>query len=590
MNARDLKKAYLAFFQSKGHAIIPSAPLIPENDPTVLFTNAGMHPLIPYLAGQPHPLGKRLANVQKCMRTQDIDDVGDAIHTTFFEMLGNWSLGDYFKQEAIAWSFEFLTSKKWLGLPVEKLAISCFEGDEDAPKDAESAGVWMNLGIPKGRIAFLGKDDNWWGPVGETGPCGPDTEMFYWAGDEKPPTLFDPHDKRWVEIWNDVFMQYNKKSDGTFRLLKQGNVDTGLGVERVTMVLQGKKNIFETELFQPIFKKLNNLAAEKMNSRNIRSYRIMADHLRAATFILGDEKGIPPSNVDQGYILRRYIRRTIRHGRTVGMPAGFCIPVVGVIMGMYMDEYPHLEEKRSFVIEELQKEEKKFEQTLEKGLREFERMARNKAISGKEAFLLFQSYGFPLEMTEEMADEKGINVDAEGFLQEYGEHKRLSRTGAEKKFKGGLADLSLEVIKMHTATHILNEALRKVIDPNIKQRGSNITPERLRFDFSFDRKLTDGEIKNVEDEVNRVIQADMKVMRKEMRKADAEKLGAQKEFGQKYPENVSVYFVGDYSKEFCGGPHVQHTAEIGHFRIIKEQSSAAGVRRIKAIISSEPRS
>lgn len=719
MLAKELKKKYLEFFRKKGHAIIPSAPLIPENDPTVLFTNAGMHPLVQFLAGQPHTLGNKLANVQKCMRTQDIDEVGDATHTTFFEMLGNWSLGDYFKKEAITWSFEFLTEE--LNLPLNKIAVTCFAGDENAPKDEESAKIWMDLGIPKERIAFLGKEDNWWGPVGETGPCGPDTEMFFWVGEEEPPKKYDLQDERWVEIWNDVFMQYNKLRrtilvDGMFCIyndnfevnneileivnsintkkilvingfrekgekllkkygfsafsmeeegikkdnpkffdtllkkfklkpeeviyfdhdkdnvktaqslgilsnhynkdetkiidklkefvndnlfsyvpLKQQNVDTGLGVERVAMVLQGKSNVFETELFQPILKKLNSLSAEKLNDSNIFSYRIMADHLRAATFIMGDEKGVAPSNVDQGYILRRYIRRTIRHGKKVGMPSGFCIPVVEVIIGMYKDEYPILEDRKEFIVSELKKEEEKLERTLEKGLREFEKMARtakenSSEISGKDAFLLFQSYGFPLEMTEEMADENNIKVDVECFLREFEDHKKLSREGAEKKFKGGLANLSPETTKLHTATHLLNEALRKVVDPNIKQKGSNITPERLRFDFSFDRKLTPEEIKKIEDEVNRVIREGLEVVRKELPLAEAEKVGAQKEFGHKYPDVVSVYFVGDYSKEFCGGPHVENTRELGHFHIKKEQSSAAGVRRIKAVLVDEPRS
>jgi alanyl-tRNA synthetase len=583
MNASELKKKYLAFFNKKGHAIIPSAPLIPENDPTTLFINAGMQPLVKYLAGQQHPSGKRLVNVQKCMRTQDIDEVGDATHTTFFEMLGNWSLGDYFKREAIELSFEFLI--KELGLPLEKLAITCFKGSKDVEKDKESAEIWKSLGIPKERIEFLGMDDNWWGPVGETGPCGPDTEIFYWVGKGQAPSKFDPANSDWVEIWNDVFMQYNKKKDGSFELLKQQNVDTGLGVERVAMVLQGKQNVFETELFQPIFDKLNQLAKEKLSPKNLTSYRIMADHLRASTFILGDECSVAPSNVDQGYILRRYIRRTIRHGKKIGMPSGFCLPLVDVIIDMYKGDYPILKKQRKFIQEELKKEEEKFERTLEKGLKEFEKMATKGNIDGKGTFLLFQSYGFPLEMTEEMADEKKIKVDIEGFFKEYEEHKKLSRSGAEKKFKGGLADLSPETTKLHTATHLLNEALRKVVDPNIKQRGSNITPERLRFDFSFERKLTDEEKQKVEDEVNRVINADFPVIRKEMPLKEAEKLGAQKEFGQKYPNLVSVYFVGDYSKEFCGGPHVTHTNEIGHFKILKEQSSAAGVRRIKAIVS-----
>jgi alanyl-tRNA synthetase len=585
MKAGELKKKYLAFFKKKGHAIIPSAPLIPEQDPTVLFTNAGMHPLVPFLTGQKHPKGKRLVNVQKCMRTQDIDEVGDATHTTFFEMLGNWSLGDYFKREAITWSFEFLTEE--LGLSIEKLAITCYKGDKQVPKDEESAKIWVGLGIPKERIAFLGKEDNWWGPVGESGPCGPDTEMFYWVGTKDPPKKYDPKDQKWVEIWNDVFMQYHKSMDGSFKALSQQNVDTGLGVERVAMILQGKSNVFETELFEPIFEKLNSLAKEKKNETNLLSYRIMADHLRASTFILGDERGVPPSNVDQGYILRRYIRRTIRHGKKVGMPTRFCLPVTEVIISMYKDDYPVLEEKKSFILEELQKEEEKFECTLEKGLKQFEKMATQGDISGQDAFLLFQSYGFPLEMTEEMADERKIQVGTEGFLAEYEKHKETSRTGAEKKFKGGLSDLSPETIKLHTATHLLNEALRKVVDAKIKQRGSNITPERLRFDFNFDRKLTKEELTKIEDEVNTVIQQNLPVVRKEMAYEEAVKLGAQHEFGQKYPDVVSVYFVGKYSIELCGGPHVKKTSEIGHFKIMKEQSIAAGVRRIKAVVKEE---
>jgi len=586
MQANELKKRYLEFFKKKKHAIIDSAPLIPENDPTTLFINAGMQPLVKYLAGQEHPSGKRLVSVQKCLRTQDIDEVGDASHTTFFEMLGNWSLGDYFKKETIEWSFEFLT--KELNLPIEKLAITCFAGDKDCPKDEESAKIWMDLGIPKERIVFLGKDDNWWGPVGETGPCGPDTEMFFWTGSGEIPKKYDPEDNRWMEIWNDVFMQYNKTKSG-FEPLKQQNVDTGLGVERVAMALQGKSNVFETELFQPIFTKLSELAKEKMDDKNIISYRIMADHLRASTFILGDECAVAPSNVDQGYILRRFVRRAIRHGKKVGMPANFCVPIVELIVDMYKSDYPILNEQKKFIIEELKKEEEKFERTLEKGLREFEKMA-TKDISGKDAFLLFQSYGFPLEMTEEMADEKKVKVDVEAFFKEYEDHKKLSRTGAEKKFKGGLADLSPETTKLHTATHLLNEALRKVIDSNIKQRGSNITPERLRFDFSFDRKLTKEELQAVEDEVNKVISEGVDVVRKEMSIKEAENLGAQKEFGQKYPDTVSVYFVGDYSKEFCGGPHVENTKEIGHFKIVKEQSSSAGVRRIKAVVGDKVKS
>lgn len=584
MKARDLKIKYLQFFESKGHTIIPSAPLIPEHDPSVLFTTAGMHPLVPFLLGTAHPLGKRLVNVQKCMRTQDIDEVGDATHTTFFEMLGNWSLGDYFKKEAISWSFEFLTSKQWLNLPIRKLAVTCFAGDADAPKDEESAKIWLSLGISKERLVFLPKKDNWWGPAGETGPCGPDTEMFYWVSDEEPPRKFDPADKRWVEIWNNVFMEYNKMKDGKFIPLKQKNVDTGLGVERVTMILQRKKTVFDTELFQPIFAKIRELAGVSVNEENILSFRIVADHMRAATMILGDERAVAPSNVDHGYILRRFIRRTIRHGRKLGITKNFCPQIADVVINMFKDDFPLLVQKKLFILAELQKEEEKFEKTLEQGLKEFTKMSSQKVISGKGVFLLFQSYGFPLEMTQELAFEKGITVDAEGFQKEYALHQELSRVGAEKRFKGGLSEVSSQTVKYHTATHVLNEALRKVISPTIHQRGSNITPERLRFDFSFDRKLTSEEVKKVEDEVNQIIQLGLPVRHEEMDYERAMQLGAEAEFGVKYPSRVSVYFVGNYSLELCGGPHVQNTKDIGKFKIVKEESVAAGVRRIKAVV------
>jgi len=582
MKAKELKQKYLNFFKSKDHIIIPSAPLIPAEDPTVLFTNAGMHPLVPYLIGQKHPKGQRLANFQKCLRTQDIDEVGDTTHTTFFEMLGNWSLGDYFKQEAIQWSFEFLT--KELALPLDHLAVTCFVGDENAPKDNESADIWKSLGVPEERIAFLGKEDNWWGPVGESGPCGPDTEMFYWISEEKPPKKFNPEDKRWVEIWNDVFMQYNKNKEGTYEPLKQRNVDTGMGLERVAMVLQGKKSVFDTELFQPIKKKIEELSTKKMGENNAKSFRIIMDHIRASVFLLGDERGVTPSNVDQGYILRRFIRRILRHGKILGLEGAYLKELAKVVIKIYQNDFTLLTEKQEHILTELSNEEEKFNSTLEKGLKEFEKLSGSN-ISGKGAFLLFQSYGFPLEMTEELAEEKGIKVDTEGFFKEYEGHKELSREGAEKKFKGGLSDLSPQTIKLHTATHLLNEALRKVISPEIRQRGSNITPERLRFDFNFERKLSSEELQKVEDEVNRVIQLGLKVERKEMKKEQALELGAQMEFGQKYPDTVSVYFVGDYSLEFCGGPHVENTKEIGKFTIKKEESSAAGIRRIKAVVS-----
>ncbi len=589
MTTKELKRKYLEFFKSKKHAIIHSAPLIPEHDPTVLFTTAGMHPLVPFLMGQPHPLGKRLADVQKCIRTHDIDEVGDETHTTFFEMLGNWSLGDYFKKEAISWSFEFLTSKKWLGLDLNRLAFTCFAGDKDAPKDEEAASIWLSLGVPKERIAFLPKKDNWWGPAGETGPCGPDTEMFYWKPNDVPaPKKFEQSDKRWVEIWNNVFIQYNKNKEGKYELLKQKNVDTGLGVERVAMALQGKTNIFEIEVFAPIIEKIGEISGVKQNNENSRSFRIIADHMKAATFILGDERGVVPSNVDQGYILRRYIRRSLRHLRLLGMDltnANSTIEISKVVIVIY-DDYPLLAEKKDFIFEELRKEEDKFLKTLDKGLKEFKKIIeKGKIISAKDAFLLYQSYGFPIEMIEELAGEVEGKVDVAGFNKEYSCHQELSRKGAEQKFKGGLSEASEATTKLHTATHILGEALRKVLgDNDIKQKGSNITSERLRYDFNFDRKLTSEEVKAVEKEVNKVIMQKLDVKREEMSLSEALDSGAQSEFGTKYPSKVSVYSIGEYSKEICMGPHVKNTSELGKFKILKEESSAAGVRRIKAIL------
>ncbi|MBT4651641.1 alanine--tRNA ligase [Candidatus Woesearchaeota archaeon] len=584
MKAKELKQKYLEFFKNKNHIIIPSASLIPDNDPTALFTTAGMHPLVSFIMGQPHPSGKRLVNAQKCLRTQDIDEVGDSTHTTFFEMLGNWSLGDYFKKEAIEMSFEFLT--KTLNFPLSHLAFTCFEGDKNAPKDEEAAKIWLTLGVPKERIAFLGKEDNWWGPVGDSGPCGPDTEMFYWVGETNPPKEFDPNDNNWMEIWNDVFIQYDKTKEGKFTSLKNKTIDTGLGLERVTAVLQGKKTVFDTELFQPIFEKITQLTDTEPNRKNITSYRIIADHLRASVFLLGDERKITPSNVDQGYILRRFIRRTIRHLKNLGLKIENIdlAPFAKLIIKMYQEEYPLLKENSQFIIEELKKEQEKFKQTLEKGLKEFNKMSNKKVIPGKDAFLLFQSYGFPLELTVELANEKGINVDEENFHKEYQKHQELSRIGAEKKFKGGLSESSEETKKLHTTTHLLAEALRKIISPDIKQRGSNITDERLRFDFNFDRKLTDEEKKAIEEEVNKVIQQGLEVKREEMSLDQAKKLKAQAEFGLKYPDQVSVYFIGDYSIEICGGPHIKNTKELGKFKIKKEQSSAAGIRRIKAVL------
>ena len=502
-------------------------------------------------------------------------------------MLGNWSLGDYFKKEAILWSWEFLTSRKGLGLNPDRLAVSCFKGDKNAPRDEESGNIWKSAGVADDRIVFLGKKDNWWGPAGESGPCGPDTEMFYWKlNNVAPPKKFDHEDENWVEIWNDVFMQYNKTKEGSFEPLKKQSVDTGLGVERVTMILQGKETIFDTELFVPIFKKIENICGRKPNEENILSFRIISDHMRASTFILGDERGAVPSNIEQGYILRRFIRRSIRHGKLLGIEKEFCSNIAKKIIEMYKDEFPLLEKKKAFILDELKKEEQRFRKTLDKGINEFEKYNKSnkKEISGKEAFLLFQSYGFPLEMTMELAKEKGMRVDEKEFNKEFAKHQELSRAGAEKKFKSGLADNSSETTKLHTATHLLNEALRKVLGSDIRQRGSNITADRLRFDFNFDRKLTCEEKQAVENMVNDVINKDLTVEKMEMTVEEAKKLGAQAEFETKYGEKVSVYRIEDFSIEICTGPHVEHTGELGHFRIKKEESSAAGVRRIKGVL------
>ena len=581
MKAKELRDLYLKFFTSKGHAIIPSASLIPSNDASVLFNTAGMQPLVPYLSGTSHPLGMRLVNVQKCLRTVDFENIGDNTHHTFFQMLGNWSLGDYFKKEAIMWSFEFLTGKEWLHIPLKMLAFTVYEGDKNVSRDEESYAMWRSLGVAEKRIAFLGKDNFW--IAGDTGPCGPSSEMFYWKGEGDAPEKFDAQDTRWVEIWNDVFMCYNKLADGSVVALTRKNVDTGMGLERTLALLNGKKSAYETDLFSGLIFKIEELSGKKY-AQYLREMRIIADHIRAAVFVLGDENAVLPSNVDRGYILRRLIRRMIRYGKMVGISGLFLREVAQVVICDYGEMYPELEMNKIQILDELHKEEEKFEKTLENGLREFEKMVVLGAISGVNAFLLFQSYGFPLEMTEELAQEKGISVDVKEFLAEYEKHKELSRVGAEKKFKGGLADTSEVVVRMHTATHLLNEALRRVISKDIHQRGSNITPERLRFDFSFERKLTADEVKRVENEVNRVIGLDLGVVRTEMAKADAEKLGAQAEFGVKYPDRVSVYVVGDYSKEFCGGPHVEHTGQIGTFKILKEEACAAGVRRIKAMV------
>jgi alanyl-tRNA synthetase len=583
MDRKGLINAYLNFFKSKNHAIIPSSSLIPENDPSVLFTTAGMHPLVPFLMGQKHPLGKRIADVQKCIRTGDIDEVGNSFHHTFFEMLGNWSFGDYFKEDAIKLSFEFLT--KTLKLPVEKLAVTCFEGDKDAPKDEEAAKVWASLGIPKDKIVFMPKANNWWGPAGATGPCGPDSEMFFFVGkkltkENNPKT----HEKEWCEIWNDVFMQYNKTAEGKFEALKQKNVDTGMGVERTLAVLTGVMDDYKTEMFLPAVKKIEKLSGKKYE-KETKSIRIIADHIKAATFILGDEKHIVPSNVDQGYVLRRLIRRAIRHAHLIGIEENFCGEISKIFINYYKSDYKELKANEKFILEELEKEENKFHETLEKGLREFEKLALGKKeLSGKDAFLLYQSYGLPIEVIKDLGKEKNIKIDDRGFHSEYEKHQELSRVGAEKKFKGGLGEISEETTRLHTATHLLNEALRRIVDKNIHQRGSNITPERLRFDFNCNQKLTNEQIKKVDDEVNSAIKKAMPVERKEMTVEEAKKLGAQAMFSEKYNEKVSVYKIGNYSFEICAGPHVKNTKELGKFKIIKEESIAAGIRRIKAVL------
>lgn len=590
MKAAEIRRKYIDFFKKRNHVEIKSAPLIPENDPTCLFTTAGMHPLVPYLLGAKHPAGKRLTDYQKCIRTGDIDEVGDAVHLTFFEMLGNWSLGDYFKKEMIGMSFEFLTGKENLNIPVDMLAVTVFAGDGDCPFDEEAFNEWRSHGIPEERIAKLGKKDNWWGPAGTTGPCGPDTEMFYWTGPLPAPQVFDPADKRWVEIWNDVFMQYNKTADGKFEPLAQRNVDTGMGLERVTAILQGKTSCYETEIFAPIFAKLDEIrgitvAPEVRTS----SERIIADHLRAATFILAD--GITPGKVDQPYVLRRLIRRAIREGRKLGITEPFTAKIADAVIAEFGDVYPELREKADIIREELTREEKQFAVTLEKGTHEFQKLIdrvpahiEKKIISGKNAFNLYETYGFPIELTEEMAREKGFQVDRAGYDAAFAKHQEMSRAGAEQKFKGGLADSSEATAALHSATHLLQAALRKVLGTHVEQRGSNITAERLRFDFSHEEKLTPEQLKQVEDLVNDSIRRDLPIVCEEMDLETAKKSGAMGLFENKYDAKVKVYTMGDVSKEICGGPHAKRTGELGVFKIKKEESSSRGVRRIKAVL------
>lgn len=583
MNIRD---KYIEFFVSKGHKQIPSAPVVPENDPSVLFNTAGMQPLVPYLMGESHPYGTRLCDYQKCIRTNDLDEVGDVTHHTFFEMLGNWSLGDYFKKESITWSFELLT--KHLNIPVEKLSVTVFKGNDIVPADNESADLWKSLGISENKIAFLGEDDNWWPNMELTGPCGPDTEIFYWRSDEEVPSKFDPENDNWVEIWNNVFMQYNHKPDGTFEPLKKKNVDTGMGLERITAVLEGVNDNYESSIWKGTIKKIEEISGKSYYG-NEKAFRIIADHIKAAVFISSDPAGIKPSNTDQGYILRRLIRRAIRYAKMIDIDinSNWESEIAKNIIDEYKKYYSELSTNENVVMEVLKNEKIKFSRTLEKGLREFEKIVKNlneNEINKDLAFKLYDTYGFPIELTLELAKERGLTVDEKGFYEKFKAHQELSRTASAGKFKGGLAGNSEIETKYHTATHLLNAALKVVINKDVHQKGSNITDERMRFDFSCDHKLTDEEKKAVEDLVNKWIEEGLPVTKKEMSKEEAIKSGAECMFIEKYPDIVTVYSIGDVSKELCGGPHVNNTSELGHFKIKKEEASSAGVRRIKAIL------
>jgi alanyl-tRNA synthetase len=577
---------YLEFFQKNGHKVIANASLVPENDPTALFISAGMHPLVPYLLGQRHPSGRKLVNVQKCLRTSDVDEVGDSNHLSFFEMLGNWSLGDYFKEESISWSYEFLTSKEWLNLDIDKLSFTVFAGDEKIPRDTESARIWEGLGIPKDRIFYLPMEDNWWGPIGNTGPCGPDTEIFYDTGKEPCGGDCKPGCScgKFNEIWNNVFMEYNKTPSGEYELLEQKNVDTGMGVERTVAVLQGKDNVYETEIYVPLVNYITEQSGvDDISENQIRSVRIVCDHSRAATFLLAE--GIVPKNVEQGYVLRRVIRGAIRHGRLLGIEEEFMSSLSRIIIEMYIEDYPHLKSSEDFIISELQKEYKKFNNTLARGLNRFNRIARKKEqIDGKDAFLLYQSFGFPIEITKELGKENDIFVDVDGFNEEFEKHQIVSKAGADKRFGSGLADTSEATVRLHTATHLLNEALRSVLGNEVTQKGSNITQKRLRFDFNFERKLTDEEKKDVEEIVNGKINEALPVKRIETTLDEAIRMGSQAVFEQKYAQKVSVFSIGDFSIELCSGPHVVNTSKLGRFKIIKEEGISAGVRRIRAVL------
>lgn len=591
LNSEQLRKLYLDFYNSKNHAVIQSASLIPENDPTVLFTTAGMHPLVPYLLGEKHPAGKRLTDVQVCVRTGDIESVGDASHCTFFEMLGSWSLGDYFKHDAIAWSYELLLER--LEFDKDKFAVTVFAGDEDCPRDEESAKRWEELGIPKDKIFFCNKKHNWWGPAGMTGPCGPDTEMFIDTG--KPACGEDCSPAcdcgKYMEIGNDVFMQYFKNADGKLEPLANKNVDQGMGLERMLCILNGYKSVFETDLFSFAIEKLEELSGKKygVDENTTRAMRIIADHTRTATFLLGDRNAISPSNVDQGYVLRRLIRRAMRYCRTLGVDDSALAELAKLYVKKYENAYPYVKENEARIVNELNTEKDKFAKTIEQGLKEFDKVVAHlpqgmTVFPGKTAFRLYDTFGFPIEMTQELAEERGFALDMEGYKKAFADHQALSKAGAEQKFKGGLADNGVQTARLHSATHLLNAALKIVLKDNgIQQRGSNITAERLRFDFNFARPLTAEEIAEVEKLVNAEIAKNTPVVLEEMTVEQAKAQGAIGVFTSKYGEQVKVYTIG-FSKEICGGPHAASTGELGKFRIVKEQSSSAGVRRIKAVL------
>ena len=594
MTANELRSKYIAFFKSKNHVEISGKSLIPDNDPTVLFTTAGMHPLVPFLLGEPHPAGNRLTDYQKCVRTGDIEEVGDPSHLTCFEMLGNWSLGDYFKKESIAYSYEFLTGQDWLALDPRKLSVTVFAGDENAPRDDESAQFWKDNGMSEDKIAYLPAADNWWA-AGPTGPCGPDTEIFYWVGDGYPPhgSNKGTDSKNWLEIWNNVFMEYNRVDEKTLVKLPKQNVDTGMGLERTITVLQGKTSVYMTEIFQPVIQAIENLAGITYGNdpEKDKSIRIITDHVRSSVFILGDPKGVTPSNVGAGYVLRRLIRRAVRHGKKIGIEKAFLADLAESVIANFKGPYPELHENAEKIKNELTAEENKFNETLRKGEAEFEKLLPNlmknpaKIIPGRVAFRLYDTFGFPVELTEELASEYGMKVNREEFDEAFKKHQELSRAGSEQLFKGGLADNSETTTKYHTATHLLQQALTLVLGEHIAQKGSNITSERMRFDFAHFEPMTKEQIKKVEDIVNEQIKNDIPVTMEIMSLDDAKKSGARALFGEKYESTVKVYTIGSFSKEVCGGPHVERTGSIGTFKIQKEQSSSAGVRRIRAVIS-----